>query len=33
MLMGEMIEFNQTKTIFTNPSKKLTEDYISGKYG
>ncbi|MHB8905803.1 MAG: phosphate ABC transporter ATP-binding protein PstB [Melioribacteraceae bacterium] len=33
MLMGEMIEFNQTKNIFTNPSKKLTEDYISGKYG
>jgi phosphate transport system ATP-binding protein len=33
MLLGEMIEFNQTKNIFTNPSKKLTEDYISGKYG
>jgi len=33
MLLGEMIEFNETKTIFTNPSKKLTEDYISGKYG
>jgi phosphate transport system ATP-binding protein len=33
MLLGEMIEFNKTKEIFTNPSKKLTEDYISGKYG
>jgi phosphate transport system ATP-binding protein len=33
MLLGEMIEFNDTKTIFTRPSKKLTEDYISGKYG
>ncbi|MFA7229047.1 MAG: phosphate ABC transporter ATP-binding protein PstB [Melioribacteraceae bacterium] len=33
MLMGEMIEFNGTKNIFTRPSKKLTEDYISGKYG
>ncbi len=33
MLLGEMIEFNVTKTIFTNPSNKLTEDYISGKYG
>ena len=33
MLLGEMIEFNETKNIFTNPSKKLTEDYISGKYG
>lgn len=33
MLLGEMIEFNKTKNIFTNPLKKLTEDYISGKYG
>lgn len=33
MLLGEMIEFDETKKIFTNPSKKLTEDYISGKYG
>ncbi len=33
MLLGEMIEFSDTKTIFTRPSKKLTEDYISGKYG
>lgn len=33
MLLGEMIEFNITKTIFTNPANKLTEEYISGKYG
>jgi phosphate transport system ATP-binding protein len=33
MLLGEMIEFDVTKNIFTRPSKKLTEDYISGKYG
>ncbi len=33
MLLGEMIEFSDTKIIFTRPSKKLTEDYISGKYG
>ena len=33
MLLGEMVEFNYTKIIFTRPSKKLTEDYISGKYG
>lgn len=33
MLLGEMIEFNNTKDIFINPAKKLTEDYISGKYG
>jgi phosphate transport system ATP-binding protein len=33
MLLGEMIEFNDTKTIFIRPAQKLTEDYISGKYG
>lgn len=33
MLLGEMIEFNNTINIFTRPSQKLTEDYISGKYG
>lgn len=33
MLLGEMIEFNKTKIIFTNPANKLTEEYISGKYG
>jgi len=33
MLLGKMIEFNETKNIFTRPAQKLTEDYISGKYG
>jgi phosphate transport system ATP-binding protein len=33
MLLGEMIEFGETNTIFTAPTKKLTEDYITGKYG
>jgi len=33
MYMGEMIEFGDTDTIFTNPSKKQTEDYITGRYG
>lgn len=33
MLLGEMIEFGVTRTVFTRPSKKLTEDYITGKYG
>ncbi len=33
MYLGELIEFDETDTIFTNPSKKLTEDYISGKFG
>jgi len=30
---GEMIEFNQTKTVFTNPRDKRTEDYITGRFG
>ncbi|HED34686.1 MAG TPA: phosphate ABC transporter ATP-binding protein [Gammaproteobacteria bacterium] len=33
MYMGEMVEFGDTSTIFTNPSKKQTEDYITGRYG
>lgn len=33
MYMGEMVEFGNTNTIFTNPSKKQTEDYITGRYG
>jgi phosphate transport system ATP-binding protein len=32
-LMGRLIEFNDTKTIFTNPAKKETEDYITGRFG
>jgi phosphate transport system ATP-binding protein len=33
MYMGEMIEFDQTERIFTKPSKKQTEDYITGRFG
>ena len=33
MYMGELIEFGETKTIFTKPKKKMTEDYITGRYG
>lgn len=31
--LGELIEFNKTKTIFTNPEKKQTENYITGRFG
>ena len=31
--LGELIEFNKTETIFSVPSKKQTEDYISGRFG
>jgi phosphate transport system ATP-binding protein len=33
MLLGELIEFDKTEKIFTNPSKKETEDYVSGRFG
>ena len=31
--LGELIEFDRTTKIFTNPSKKQTEDYVSGRFG
>ncbi|WP_322740980.1 phosphate ABC transporter ATP-binding protein PstB [Endozoicomonas gorgoniicola] len=33
MYMGELIEFGDTDTVFTNPARKQTEDYITGRYG
>jgi len=33
MYMGELIEYSDTNTLFTTPSKKKTEDYITGRYG
>ena len=33
MYLGEMVEFGLTKEIFTTPSKKQTEDYITGRFG
>jgi phosphate transport system ATP-binding protein len=33
MYLGELVEFGDTNTIFTNPSNKQTEDYITGRYG
>ena len=33
MYMGELVEFGDTNTIFTNPANKQTEDYITGRYG
>jgi len=32
-LLGKLIEFGKTETIFKNPSKKETEDYITGRFG
>ncbi|TWC39475.1 phosphate ABC transporter ATP-binding protein (PhoT family) [Pseudomonas sp. SJZ079] len=33
MYMGKLIEFGDTDALFTNPAKKQTEDYITGRYG
>ena len=33
MYLGELIEFDDTRTMFTNPRIKQTEDYITGRYG
>jgi len=32
-LMGEMIEYGDTKDLFTNPRDKRTDDYITGRFG
>ncbi len=32
-LMGEVVEFDKTETIFSNPKEKRTENYITGRFG
>jgi phosphate transport system ATP-binding protein len=32
-LQGKLVEFNSAKTLFTRPENKLTEDYITGRFG
>jgi phosphate transport system ATP-binding protein len=32
-LLGKLIEVNSTEKMFTNPMEKLTEDYITGRFG
>jgi phosphate transport system ATP-binding protein len=31
--LGELIEYDLTRTIFTNPKQKQTEDYVTGRFG
>jgi phosphate transport system ATP-binding protein len=33
LMLGELIEFGKTDKIFTAPSEKLTEDYVTGRFG
>jgi len=32
-MMGELVEYGETAKMFTNPGKKITEDYITGRFG
>ena len=32
-LVGEMVEFGDTRKIFTNPDKVETQNYITGRFG
>ena len=32
-LLGNLVEFDETKTLFTSPTKQETEDYITGRFG
>ena len=33
LYLGELIEYDTTRTIFTNPTQEKTEDYVTGRYG
>jgi phosphate transport system ATP-binding protein len=33
MLQGELVEYGETARVFTSPREKLTEDYITGRFG
>jgi phosphate transport system ATP-binding protein len=33
MYLGEVVEFGETSAIFTNPSDRRTQDYITGRFG
>ena len=33
MYLGDLVEHGTTETIFSNPSKQQTEDYITGRFG
>jgi len=32
-MLGELVEFSDTTTMFTNPNEKITEEYITGRFG
>ncbi len=32
-MLGELVEYNETQKIFTNPANEITEEYITGRFG
>ena len=32
-MLGKLVEYDETRTIFMTPKQKLTEDYITGRFG
>jgi phosphate transport system ATP-binding protein len=32
-MMGRLVEYDRTEKMFTNPGQKITEDYITGRFG
>ena len=32
-MLGRLVEHDRTEKIFTNPGQKITEDYITGRFG
>ena len=32
-MLGRLVEYDRTDKIFTNPAQKITEDYITGRFG
>jgi phosphate transport system ATP-binding protein len=32
-MLGELVEVNETTTMFTNPGRRVTEEYITGRFG
>jgi phosphate transport system ATP-binding protein len=33
MYMGELVEVDETRRIFTNPKQRATEEYVTGRFG
>jgi phosphate transport system ATP-binding protein len=33
MMLGEVVEYDRTDKLFTNPANRMTEEYITGRFG